>query len=183
MPTNTKATFNTGTTTNLMPIDKCYVSIPNYGQIVVKALPDISDSKDATYSEENIGGRASPFKVYGYSNTRNISFQFHFYAVTQSDHKTNMANLRALASCVYPRDGGGDFPYKPPPVCQIKCGQLLADAPLCVILKSYSVNFPTDVAWDADTYMPFRFDVSTTWEVVYKTVDLPGSERILQSGR
>ena len=110
---------------------------------------------------------------------------FHFYAVTQTDFVENNANLRALQSCVYPRDGdesSGNMPYKPPVVCRLRCGSLLADDELCVILTSYSVKFPTDVAWDETTYYPYKFDVDTTWEVVYSSVNLPGADKIMSSG-
>ena len=52
-----------------------------------------------------------------------------------------------------------------------------------MILKSYSVKFPTDIAWDESTLLPYKFDVDTSWDVVYKSMDLPGQERIFQTGR
>jgi hypothetical protein len=74
----------------------------------------------------------------------------------------------------------------PPPVCTIKCGKLLADEALCVVLQSYSVKFPTDVAWwegDDGLYCPYKFDVGTTWLTVYTSSDLPYQSRIVSSGR
>jgi hypothetical protein len=50
-------------------------------------------------------------------------------------------------------------------------------------LKSYSVKFPTDVVWDQDFYVPYKFDVDTSWDVVYRSSELPGQERIAQLGR
>lgn len=171
----------------LTPINNCYVEIPSKDgakRITVNALPDISDSKTATYTDENVAGRSSPYKVYGYSSVRAISFTFHFYAVDPKDFKTNLDNLRALASCAYPRDAeeGGELPYNPPTVCKLKCGKLLADNELCVILISYNVKFPTDVAWDEYSCVPYRFDVDTSWEVVYSSINLPGADKIIKSG-
>jgi hypothetical protein len=60
---------------------------------------------------------------------------------------------------------------------------LLGAEPLCVVLRNYTVKFPTDVAWDENFYCPYKFDVETTWEAVYKSSDLPGQERIFTSGR
>ena len=90
-----------------------------------------------------------------------------------------------LESAVYPRDAesGSLAPFIPPPVCRIKCGSLLGDRELCVILRSYSVKFPTDVPWDRDTYLPYKFDVDLSWEVVYKSSELPGQGRIIREGR
>jgi len=181
MPKATNSNVTGGA--KLLPIDDCYISIPGFKSIVMNNLPDISDSKGANYSDENVAGRSSPYKVYGYSNARTISVGIHLYAIEEKDHMENMRKLRAIASCVYPRDGENSGPYKPPPVCKIKCGKLLADSELCVILLNYNVKYPIDVAWDAKTYMPFRFDIETQWEVVYSTMDLPGSKRILGTGR
>lgn len=180
----------------LKNIENCYVEIPGssgssgaFGssgssgrKIIANALPDISDSKSATYSDENVAGRSSPYKVYGYSSARSISFTFHFYNTTRTDFDTNMANLRALTSCAYPREATDQLPYQPPTVCKLKCGKLLADNDLCVILINYNVKFPTDVAWDERTYLPYRFDVDTTWEVVYASINLPGANKIINSG-
>jgi hypothetical protein len=54
---------------------------------------------------------------------------------------------------------------------------------LCVVLRRYSVKLPTDVAWDEETYCPYKFDLETEWEVVYTSSDLPGAERIFSTGR
>jgi hypothetical protein len=53
------------------------------------------------------------------------------------------------------------------------------DGFLCVVLKQYSVSFPTDVIWDEQTYLPYKFDVDLTWEVVYSNDTLPGQDQIL----
>ena len=170
----------------LAEITNCYITIPSQKgagtTITLRALPDISDSKQAQYNDENVIGRASPIKTYSHSAARTISMGLHFYITHPDDEKDNAKYLRALESAVYPQDGSGGAPFIPPPICTINCGKLLATKPLCAILMSYSVKFPPDVAWTKD-YLPCRFDVDTTWEVVYKSADLPGQDRILNDGR
>jgi len=175
---NGKATLAGG---QLIPIENCYIEVPPFGRITMKALPEISDSKSAAYNDESIMGRAFPLKTYSHSENRAISMTIHFYTIKQKDIEDNLNSMRALESAVYPREQNG-MPFVPPPVCKIQCGKLLADETLCVILKSYSVKFPTDVVWDEDTYMPYKFDVETSWEVVYKSDDLPGQQKIIDTG-
>jgi hypothetical protein len=169
----------------LVPIQNCYILIPgaNVPQITLNNLPDISDGKSASYNDEAIMGRSFPLKTYSHSENRNINLTLHFFTINKGDAATNLQYLRALESAVYPRTAASGLPFLPPPVCKIMCGKLLADQELCVVLRSYSVKFGTDVAWDADTYLPYKFDVETQWDVVYRSSDLPGQERILSLGR
>jgi hypothetical protein len=173
-----KATLQGG---NLIPINDCYIELPSK-RITVRSLPEIADTKSANYNDESIIGRSFPMKTYSHSENRSITITLHYYTITDKDVTTNIEELRALESVVYPRAGDGAVSYKPPPVCQIKCGKLLADEALCVVLRSYSVKFPTDVAWDEDTLLPMKYDIDTTWEVVYSSSDLPGQERIFKFG-
>lgn len=155
-------------------------------KIVVNNLPDVSDTKNAVYNGEGIIGRASPMHTYSHSGERTISMQLHFFINQPDDGLINLQYLRAIQSAVYPRSGklGGEItPYKPPPICRLKCGKLLGDEELCVILQSYSVKFPTEVAWDEVTFCPYRFDVDTSWIVTYTTIDLPFQDRIIKLGR
>jgi hypothetical protein len=192
-----KATLLDG---SLKTISDCYIVIPlgnNNITITLDNLPDISDTKSASYSDETVIGRASPLKTYSQSDNRSISMQLHFIISKPSHVYENLQKLRAIQSAVYPRDGANGAPFVPPPVCKIKCGKLLSDSgELCVILKTYSVKFPTEVAWMADlddmngtvtvppsaSYTPIKFDVDTTWDVVYASSDLPGQERIFNLG-
>lgn len=186
----------------LIPIENCYVSIPCEGcdsglsglgaeyasndEFILrfKVLPDISDSKTASYNDETVIGRASPLKTYAQSDNRSISMQIHMVVSSQEDVNYNLAAMRAIQSAVYPRKGQNGAPFIPPPICRMKCGSLLSEGQeLCVILKSYSVKFPTEIAWDESTLMPYKFDIDTQWDVVYKSMDLPGQERIFQTGR
>lgn len=170
----------------LNPIADCYVvippSFPVSKPLTMKVLPDISDSKSATYSDEPVMGRSSPVKTYSHSDNRQIGMTIHMIVSEPGDVEGNLRALRAIQSAVYPRHGMNS-PFVPPPVCKIKCGRILAEEELCVVLRNYNVKFPTEVAWDEATFVPFKFDIETSWEVVYKSSDLPGAERIFQLGR
>jgi len=179
-----KATTPSG---DLIDLKECYIIIPvgtGFQKFTLSSLPEISDSKSAAYTDEPIIGRSFPLKTYSHSENRVISMQIHLFVRQKADVYFNLQILRALQSCTYPRNDktGIGAPYIPPPICQIKCGRLLGDISLCVVLKSYSVKYPTDVPWDEDTYTPWKFDIDTNWEVVYKSSDLPGQDRILQLG-
>lgn len=172
----------------LVPIEDCYIAIPvgGYGDFTLtfKVLPDISESKTVSYNDEQVIGRASPLKTYAQSDNRTLSVQIHMVVSEESDIEYNLAALRAIQSAAYPREGKNGAPFVPPPVCRIKCGRLLSEGrELCVVLKSYSVKFPTEIAWDEETFVPYKFDIDTSWDVVYKSADLPGQERIFISGR
>jgi hypothetical protein len=177
-----KATLQGGP---LVEISKCYIWIPNHGSIILNNLPDITDGKSAAYNDEPVIGRAMPLKTYSHSENRSISMQLHFFVTQANDVIDNLNDLRALESAVYPRDesSGANAPFVPPPICRIRCGQLLASKDICCILKSYSVKFDPNVVWDEKFFTPYKFDVDTQWEVVYKSADLPGQGRILFTGR
>lgn len=151
--------------------------------IKMKILPDISDSKSASYSDEAIIGRSQPIKTYSHSENRAISWTLHLIACEDQDLRTNLNIMRALEACLYPKDRSQKTSYEPPPICKIKCGVLLGDQELCVVLKSYSVKFDPGVAWDESTLMPYKLDVDLSFETVYSSDDLPGADRIFQSGR
>lgn len=192
---------------NLNKIEDCYVFIPNGNpsKIEFNNLPDISDTKSAVYNDENIIGRSNPLHTYSHSANRTISVGFHFLIVQPEDAEMNLRKLRTIQSAIYPREGGNQAPFVPPPVCKIKCGDLLATQEVCVVLQSYSVKFPTDVAWwtnggggtnggavrsfeiasrttTTGIYCPYKFDVDTSWLVVYSSQDLPFQNNIVQSG-
>lgn len=171
----------------LRPIDNCYINIPGAGIIRFYSLPDISDSKSAQYNPEPIIGRSNPLITFSYSEARNISISIHLFVDTNDSIERNLSYMRWLESAVYTRDSAAGAPFVPPPVCAIKCGHLIAkDVEVCAVLKQYSVKFPTDVAWDSDLYKtlcPYKFDIDTTWEVVYSSDDLPGQQNIVRLGK
>jgi len=198
----TKATLPSG---DLIPIEDCFIRVPvptgstaaNSQIIELKALPDISDSKSASYNDEPIIGRATPIKTYSHSDNRVISMTLHFFIVKEEDIQGNLETLRLLESIVYPRDPQNrSTPFSPPPVCGLRCGDLLAkNIEVTAILKNYSVRFPTEVPWATSEggvgsggnpgmqpYTPWQFDVSTNWEVVYTSERLPGQDRIIDTG-
>ncbi len=167
----------------LRTLDKAYISIKGT-RIPFVALPDVGDSKSAEYSDEPIIGRATTLKTYSYSSSRKISIELYFYIVEDGDAEENISRLRLLQSALYPEDGqGGGAPYVPPPVCKIKFGSMLSDDEICAVLRSCSSKYPRDVAYDEATYCPYFFQVSTEWDVVYKATDLPGQDRIFNTGR
>ena len=182
----------------LNPLCKCWMRIPNYdnsvfgsgdGKIILRVLPEISDSKTAAYNDEPIIGRSFPLKTFSHGENRVINMNCPFIVTTKQDISRNIADMKALESAVYPRDGVGNNPYQPPPVCELQCGSLLASkppfhtpAPICVVLRSYSVSFPGEVPWDQAFYLPYRFTINLQWEVVYISKDLPGQEQILSAG-
>lgn len=174
-----KATLPGG---DLIPIPDCYVQCGDGNLIEMKILPDISDNKSAAYNDEPIIGRSLPLKTFSHGENRAISWTAHFIVCKSGDAQEHLANLRSIEGCVYPQDNSTATPYEPPPICKIKCGQILGDDELCVVLKSYSVKFPTDIAWDEDLYIPYKFDVDMSFEVVYDSNDLPGADRIFTSG-
>lgn len=154
--------------------------------IIMNNLPEISDSKTAVYNSEGIIGRSVPMYSYSHSADRVINFQIHFFIVDKDDEFKNLSDLRAIQSAVYPRQGQSGLPYKPPPICKLKCGHLVSTGEwVCVVLQSYSVRFPTEVAWETQesTFCPYRFDVDTSWLVVYSSASLPDQNRIINSGR
>ncbi len=168
---------------DLRPIEKCWIDIPEAGRIVLNNLPDLGDSKQAVYNNIPVMGRSFPFYTYSHSSDRVISLQLHFFILKEGDGVKNLQYKRWLESALYPRQGNENVPYIPPVVCKMQFGDLLATSPLCVILQNYSVKYPTDVAWESETLCPFRFDVDTSWYVVYSSENLPYASRIVTSGR
>ena len=155
-------------------------------KIYMNNIPQLGEGKNAVYDGTPIIGRSSPLHTYHYSDTRRIDLTFHFVATQSSDLDPNyglLSKLRLIQSAVYPRSGTGGASFSPPPVCQMKCGELLANQELCVILESFKVRFPDDVVWVATTLCPYKFDVDTAWWVVYTSNDLPDQSRIFSSGR
>lgn len=174
-----KATKDNGV---LRPIENCYISIPGYGKITMRTLPDISDSKSASYSDEPVIGRSFPMKTYSHSENRAISWTAYFLVCEKSDIQKNIKEMRAIQSAVYPRKGGSGAPYAPPPVCALRCGNLLSQDTVCAILRSYTVKFPTDTVWDEETNLPYKFSVDMSWELVYMSSKLPGQDQIINYG-
>lgn len=163
-------------------LDKCYI-IAGGVTIYMQVLPDISDSKGATYSSEPAQGRSSSVTAYNYSDPRLINWTVHFVATDKETLRRNVGHLRILKSCLYPKTKSGNTPYSPPPICKLKCGIMLDDSDLCAILRNCSVRLPRDVPWDETDYIPYKFDAELSFEVVYNTSELPGHEKLFDAGK
>ncbi len=152
---------------------KCEIQTP-CGCITLKILPDITDSKSATYVSDPAPGRSSPMLTYAYSDARMINTELHFMITVFEDIEENLKNIRIIQNLVLPGGPSGIAPFTPPPVVRFICGSLM-DGPegLCLILKNYSIRYPTEVAWDYVTFIPYRFSISCSWEVVYPCEKLP----------
>ena len=93
-----------------------------------------------------------------------------------------------MQSAVYPRDSYGS----PPPLCKLKCGDLLAsnETEVCAVLRSYSVKYDTSVPWFTEQenpqlaarLVPYKIDVDLQFDVVYNQTSLPTSSKILKTG-
>lgn len=163
----------------LQSITDCYIVSPNGFPITARVLPEITDSKSASYADEPIIGRSFGAKTFGHGENRSINVKWHFVLVEQGDDTAALQFIREMQSFVYPMNDPA--PYAPPPILQIKCGSLLASDALCVVMKSYSINFPTEVPWSPDTFLPYKFDMDMNFDVVYQTSSLPGQEDIMDS--
>ncbi len=181
---------------SLIPIDDCYIIIPAFTPIQAREiqprstkipmtiLPDISDRKSVNYADESGIGRSMPFKSFQSSENRSISWTIHWIVCKETDSDQILRWLRALESCTYPVQRN-NLPYTPPPICQIRCGNLLSSdnaGPLYAILKEYSVKFDTNVPWDEKNLLPTKLDVDLTFDVVYGMDDLPYADKILRDG-
>ena len=159
---------------------KCEIQTP-CGCINLRILPDITDSKGAQYVNDPAPGRSSPMLTYAYSEPRNISTELHFMITRFEDIEENLKAIRIIQNLVLPGPQTGIVPFTPPPVVRFICGVLM-DGPdgLCMVLKNYSIRYPTDVAWDIGTFLPYKFSISCTWEVVYACSKLPVNKCIKQ---
>lgn len=175
-----RGTENSG---RLAVLPNCKIITP-CGTICLRILPDISDSKAAHYAPENAIGRSSPLITYAYSEPRMINTELHFMTTVTDDINDNWRAIRIIQSLVYPGTAVADgaAPFTPPPVVKFICGGLLDGSNgLCLILKSYNIRYPTNVAWDEQTYLPYQFSISCNWEVVYACKNLPSNNCLTQS--
>lgn len=179
---------------SLNEIVNCAIYI--YGvKIKSRILPDISDSKGATYTDEAGIGRTMPFKSYQASENRTIQWTAHYVVTKKSDINEYLDDIKRIQSAVYPRNSKSiaalDPPFFPPVICQLSCGSLLkrgisgtagTDSPYVnAVMKTYSIKYDTSVPWDKTTLLPYKFDIDMTFEVVYDQSALPGAESILGS--
>lgn len=152
----------------LKNIDDIYIEI-NGEYIYAYILPDISDSKSASYADENSIGRTTPFKNYSFSENRVISWTHHWIIDVDQRVDQILKEIRLLQSLVYPTKE--ILPYAPPNIAHIKAGNILDEEDLCCVLKSYSVKYATDVPWynksSSSVSIPYKVDMDLNFEVVY----------------
>ena len=165
----------------LQVLAKCYISTV-WGQINLKVLPEITDSKGANYSSETIQGRSNPLVNYSHSEPNNINTELTFIVTECQDIRDNIKYIAWIKSLVYPFGPSGGAPYAPPPISKFVCGRLFGEKGLCVVLKNYSIRYPTDVPWDLETYLPYKVTISCQWEVVYSCKMLPTATKIATLG-
>ena len=166
---------------NLLPIKDCYIEAAGV-RITLDNLPDISDTHSADYQSEAGIGRSLPSKTFTAGGDRSIGWNMKFLADSEAKLQQNLLQLRFLQSLTYPRTSTSSLPFIPPAIAKIKCGSLLGNDPLCVVLTNYSVKFPTDVPWSETSYVPYKFEVDLSFVVVYDSGNLPGAERIITLG-
>ena len=157
---------------------RCFLQIGSF-TLYFNNLPDLSESKSASYNDEAVIGRAAPIKTYANSDNRSISCSISLFVQKKQDCKDNISILRKIQSAVYPRTGVG-APYFPPVICRIQCGDLFSKDPICCVMRDYNVKFPTDVPWDLDTLCPYKMEISMTLEQVYSSNNLPNQDLILK---
>jgi len=168
----------TDTTGILQPITSIAVFIPGYGTLNPRVLPEITDSKSASYADEQVQGRSFPIKTFAHSENRVITMKWHFVVMDSNTLREAQTYVRAFQSAVYPA-ASNTSPYAPPPICTLQYGSVLSKDKLCVILRQYSVSYPTDVAFDENTLFAFRFDIDLSWEAVFPSSQLPNQSMIL----
>jgi len=184
---------------NLVPVPDCWIELPRSAfqfefeflgrnvnvildqKIELYSLPEITDAKEAIYSDQTIQGRSSPVKTYSYSSNRTISFTIHLYVTTKADIRRNLGIIRAISALTHPEYNNT---YLPPKVAKMKCGKLLGNNPISVILRSYEITYETEVQWfwdeEIETYMPLHVSIPTQWDVVYDWKKLPGHDDVIK---
>lgn len=162
--------------TGIAAIGSTYETIDFY------ALPELNTSKTSEFANENIIGRSFPIKSYVSSGDRTIGLKCPFFAQRKEDIAKNWKILRLLESTVYPDDDTTVFAYIPPPICLVRVGYLLTaenNGFLSVVIRSVTPSYPTDVAWDESTYLPYAFEIDLQMEVIFANNRLPGQNRII----
>ena len=89
----------------------CYINIPGVGRntdglkrsftYTFNNLPDITDTKSATYNDEIVIGRSNPIKTFSSGDNRAINVTIHLIVTKPTDIDYNISILRAIQSCVY----------------------------------------------------------------------------------
>ena len=173
----------------LNEINKCAIKIGNYGTIYSRILPDISDQKSASYTDETGIGRAMPFKSYQHSDNRTIGWTAHYIVTQKDDIQKFLGEIKLIQSAVYPRQSNTLTPFTPPQICELSCGRLLdaydmesdetGSKRVYAVMKSYNIKYDTSVPWDEETMLPYKFDIDMQFEVVHDQSNLPNADKII----
>ena len=76
-------------TSNLIPLPGCKINIQGQ-DIFLRVLPEITDTKSASWNDEPIMGRAFPMKTYSHSENRAITMVCHFVVIEEKDIEDNI---------------------------------------------------------------------------------------------
>lgn len=171
-------------TGDLRAVPDCWIQFGNDDEdrVELYALPQISDRKDVSYSDQPIQGRSAPVKTYSNSSNRSINFTIHLFVTKNLDIERNLNLIRRISALAHPEYNNT---YLPPRIARLKCGKLLGEDAngIPVVLKNYEVTYDTNVQWFYDeqlkTYMPLHVELTTSWDVVYSWQSLPGHDDVL----
>lgn len=137
------------------PANSCYIAtwqgddVENNFVINFQFAPQqISDSKQAVFSDTIITGRSTPVKSYSHSAPRMISFVMEFFANPDFSHTLSTKEIKErvdqLRSLQYP-DYKSKFVIQAPPRCLVRIGAQFAFLGIC---RNVSITYPGTSPWD-----------------------------------
>jgi hypothetical protein len=185
MPSNNQLSTSSG---RLSFVEGVSMRIPAAGGGVREwqfvALPEVSDSKEAQYSDIPILGRSSPIPTFSHSGYRRLQIVFHLHSTSEELRKYHAQFIWAAASLVHPEY---EQSYRPPRLAWFKCGTLIGGGSDrtsggYVRLLTDSVNYtldPEQVWLDRSDLMPQYVSLSMAVRVVYNYRGLPGANKVL----
>lgn len=158
-------------------------SAPSTGEWRFIALPEVSVSKQAVYSDIPIIGRSSPIASYAHSNYRRLQITFHLHSLSLFFQDYHLQFIRAVDSLVHPVY---ENTYSPPRLAMFKCGGLLAGTSieggsyLRILVEDTSYTLSPDVVWYGDTSLiPQYMTLQLNARVIYNFQSLPGAQDVI----
>lgn len=171
---------------SLLPIsiDHAFLRMPGPGgslkTYAFYSLPEVSDSKNANYSDIQILGRSSPVKTYSGSDYRSLSVTFNLHGTSEERLLENLEFVRGIASLTHPQY---ENTYLPPPVAKLKIGEMVrgpSGGGVDVICMNYSYDMSPEVVWvDKEKLIPLHIALRADFHVVYAFFNLPGSQDVI----
>lgn len=148
------------------------------------ALPEVSDSKEAQYSDIPILGRSSPIPTFSHSGYRKFQIAFHLHSITDELKQYHVNFIRAVASLVHPEYNNS---YRPPRLAWFKCGSLIGIPTATggrgyvrILAESYSYTMDPEYVWlDQLDLVPQYIALNINVRVVYSYARLPGADSVL----